>query len=419
MTATKDKAYADRLLEDVFSAYFKARKHKRNTSSQLEFEMDLESNLVRLYEELSKGSYKPGPSYCFIVDHPVKREVFASQFRDRVVHHLLYDYINPIFEKRFIHDCYSCREGKGTSAGIDRIEHHIRSCTQNYTTPAWILKLDLRGYFMSIDKTILYNIVSTTLCKHWSKNPSTSQTPCSDPDFIDYLVRSIIFNDPRENVIIRNHASKWDGLPLSKSLLHSHTDKGLPIGDLTSQLFSNIYMDVFDEYVKRSLRIRHYGRYVDDFYVVHPSKGYLTELIGVFRRFLEERLGLTLHPGKIYLQLCRKGVPYLGAFIMPHRRYPSRRSVTQFHKAMSEICSELQRATPSSGVLCRVRASINSYLGYLGHFRSHRIVCKRVDNSLITKYFIYSPSLNKVIIKTKPPTNNHNIKKSGNIIQSA
>ena len=111
MSTTNNEAYADQLLEDVFSAYFKARKHKRNTASQLEFEMDLESNLIGLYEELYQRKYKPGPSYCFIVDKPVKREVFASQFRDRVVHHLLFDYINPVFEKRFIFDSYSCRLG--------------------------------------------------------------------------------------------------------------------------------------------------------------------------------------------------------------------------------------------------------------------------------------------------------------------
>ncbi|GAB0483141.1 Retron-type reverse transcriptase [Alistipes sp. cv1] len=403
MTETKQSAYAGQLLEDVFSAYFKARRHKRNTASQLEFEMDLESNLMRLYEELAAGSYKPGPSYCFIVERPVKREVFASQFRDRVVHHLLFDYINPIFERRFIHDCYSCREGKGTSEGIRRIEHHIRSCTRNYTVPAWILKLDLRGYFMSIDKAKLYDIVSDTLNKHWQKKRPTALTPSTDPAFIDRLLRLVIFKDPKENVIIRHDAKKWEGLPPTKSLLHTCADKGLTIGDLTSQLFSNIYMGEFDRYVKHTLHVKHYGRYVDDFYVVHPSKGYLRELIGVFRRFLAQRLGLTLHPGKIYLQPCSKGVPYLGAFIKPHRRYPSRRAIGQFRRTMTDIHRKLRQEELPTNTLHRIRASLNSYLGYLGNFRSRRLVRQGIGEPTVMKYFDYLPDRNKVMLKKHCP----------------
>lgn len=403
MSTTNNEAYADQLLEDVFSAYFKARKHKRNTASQLEFEMDLESNLIGLYEELYQRKYKPGPSYCFIVDKPVKREVFASQFRDRVVHHLLFDYINPVFEKRFIFDSYSCRLGKGTLAGIERLEHHIRSCTQNYTTHAWILKLDLQGYFMSIDKKRLYEIVSETLRKHWNQNPPVASTPSTDPDFIDYLLRGIIFKDPKENVIIRTPMDKWEGLPLSKSLLYSCTDNGLPIGDLTSQLFSNIYMGVFDEYVKRILHIRHYGRYVDDFYVVHACKGYLTDLIQIFHRFLEEKLSLILHPHKIYLQPCHKGVPYLGAFIMPYRRYPVRRSVSQFRKAMKLARRLLRLDDLSDDVLCGIRGTLNSYLGYLGNFRSRRIIREILDNAPIFRYFVYSSTENKLLLKKDLP----------------
>lgn len=422
MTETKQSAYAGQLLEDVFSAYFKARRHKRNTASQLEFEMDLESNLMRLYEELAAGSYKPGPSYCFIVERPVKREVFASQFRDRVVHHLLFDYINPIFERRFIHDCYSCREGKGTSEGIRRIEHHIRSCTRNYTVPAWILKLDLRGYFMSIDKAKLYDIVSDTLNKHWQKKRPTALTPSTDPAFIDRLLRLVIFKDPKENVIIRHDAKKWEGLPPTKSLLHTCADKGLTIGDLTSQLFSNIYMGEFDRYVKHTLHVKHYGRYVDDFYVVHACKGYLTDLIQIFHRFLEEKLSLILHPHKIYLQPCHKGVPYLGAFIMPYRRYPVRRSVSQFRKAMKLARRLLRLDDLSDDVLCGIRGTLNSYLGYLGNFRSRRIIREILDNAPIFRYFVYSSTENKLLLKKDlPPSSpiyNYIFPSSENVIPS-
>lgn len=159
------KRHEGHLLTDLFRAYFEARKNKRNTRGQLAFEMDLEHNLIELYEEIRDRTYRPKPCICFIVHRPVKREVFASQFRDRVVHHLLCSYLAPLFDKRMIFDSYSCRKKKGTKAGIERIEHHIRSCTDNYRRKAYILKMDLKGYFMSIDKKLLYDIITDDLAR--------------------------------------------------------------------------------------------------------------------------------------------------------------------------------------------------------------------------------------------------------------
>ena len=151
------------LLNDVLEAYYEARKRKRNTRSQVSFEMNLEHNLVELYDELRLRTWKPSCGLCFISEEPVKREVFASPFRDRVVHHLLFDYISPIFERLFIYDSYSCRKGKGTLKALERYEHHIRACSNNYTGNCYILQLDLKGYFMSIDKARLYKIIKADL----------------------------------------------------------------------------------------------------------------------------------------------------------------------------------------------------------------------------------------------------------------
>mgnify|MGYP006874329520 CR=1 FL=1 len=163
-------SFQEKLRNDVFHAYEDARKNKRNTLAQLEFEKNAEHNLVQLYHELLDSSYVPGKSICFLSHSPVLREVFASQFRDRVVHHLLFNYIAPIFEKYFIYDSYSCRKNKGTMFGIKRLDHHIRSCTNNYTRMAYVLKLDVQGYFMSIQKQRLYDIVLQGLKKYWEKN---------------------------------------------------------------------------------------------------------------------------------------------------------------------------------------------------------------------------------------------------------
>ena len=143
-------------IEDVFSAYYDCRKHKRNKTGALNFEVDLENNLIQLWNDLRTKNYKILPSTVFIVEKPVKREIFAANFRDRIVHHLLLMYLNPYFEKYFIYDSYSCRVGKGTHFGISRVNHFIHKCSKNGKEKCYILKLDVQSFFMSIDKRILY-----------------------------------------------------------------------------------------------------------------------------------------------------------------------------------------------------------------------------------------------------------------------
>jgi len=143
----------------LFEAYYRARKNKRNTHNQLKFELDFEHNLFQLAEEIRLRKYKPGPCIAFIVNKPVKREIFAADFRDRVVHHLLHGCINHIIEGKLINDTYSCRVGKGTLYGINRIDKFIRSCSRNYQKDAYILKLDITGYFRNMEHGILWNKV--------------------------------------------------------------------------------------------------------------------------------------------------------------------------------------------------------------------------------------------------------------------
>ncbi len=144
------------LLRDLFLVYYDARKHKRNTKSVIQFELDYEANLFQLYSEIVERRYAISPSTYFVVKKPIRREIFAGAFRDRIVHHLLFNYLNPFCERVFINDSYGCRIGKGTSYGIQRAEHFIRSVSKNYTQDCYLLKLDISGYFMSINRNILF-----------------------------------------------------------------------------------------------------------------------------------------------------------------------------------------------------------------------------------------------------------------------
>lgn len=155
-------------LTKLFLAYYDCRKNKRKTASAIKFELDYESNLIQLHEEIMNRTYTVGKSIAFIVDRPVKREIFAGDFRDRIVHHFIVNELNPIFENLFIHDSYSCRVGKGTSFGIARMEHFMRASSDNYRSEAWILKLDIAGFFMSIDRTVLLGMIENIIDTKYS-----------------------------------------------------------------------------------------------------------------------------------------------------------------------------------------------------------------------------------------------------------
>lgn len=353
----------EQLLVDLFKAYYDARRHKRNTRNQLRFEVNLEENLVNLRDELYERTYKVGRSTCFIIKDPVKREIFAADFRDRVVHHLVYNYIMPIFERTFINDSYSCRKGKGTLYGVKRLEHHVRSCTHNYTYMAYALKMDIQGYFMNINRKHLLKNVTEDMMKYSLRKSDTGQRWGEKLDYglIFFLLEEIILTDPTVNCIIKGKKSDWNGLPDNKSLFKTHPDCGLPIGNLTSQLFSNVYLNRLDQMIKRGLREKYYGRYVDDSYLINRSYATLRLHKETIRRYLREELGLTLHPKKSKIIKCNYGFDFLGAFVKPYRRYVSNRTKKRVFRKASALIHYTDAEL--------LRAIINSYLGYMKHFK--------------------------------------------------
>ena len=352
----------DTLLTDLFKAYYDARRNKRNTPSQLRFEMNLETNLIQLYHELRDRRYKPSPSVCFVVQDSVKREVFASEFRDRVVHHLYYNYVSPLFDNQFIYDSYSCRKGKGTLLGIERLQHHIRSVSHNYTRDAYILKLDIKGYFMSIDRLKLREMVYEMI-KH-------VHLPSDNIDMVYYLTDIITMKDPAQGAIIRGNPSDWDDLPPSKCLSCSPPGVGMPIGDLTSQLFSNVFLNKLDWFITDTLGFKHYGRYVDDFYIVDTDRQKLKSSMPRIAELLSS-MGLKLHPKKVCLQLVTQPIGYLGAVIYPFYRHSTSRTMQKFlnHR---QVYIKLV-GSPDAYLQFDVfhcLSSMNSYVGYLSHFKA-------------------------------------------------
>ena len=351
-------------LEDLFKAYFDCRKNKRNNTSALEFEVDSENNLMQLYHELKNGTYEIGQSICFVVTKPKPREVWAASFRDRIVHHLLYNAIKDRFYSRFIHDTYSCIPQKGTLAAAKRVQHFSRSITKNYTQNAYYLKADLSNFFVSIDKKILFKQLKKQVPEKW----------------ILALIEKTLFHDPKSNVFIKSSKSKFELIPNYKSLWYSPTEKGLPIGNLTSQFFSNVYLNALDQYVKHNLGCKYYCRYVDDFIIKNENSEQLNRWFSKINQFMRENLNQKLHPRKKLINKVFAGVDFVGFVMKPNRMLLRQKTLKRLYsivtgwKKLGDFCE--------NSLLVFFR-TMNSYLGMLNPIGGYIIredLCLRVIN---------------------------------------
>lgn len=373
-------------IQDLFHAYYCARKNKRNTENALRYELNYEQNLFALYDAILHKNYKIKPSTVFIVNYPVKREIFAADFEDRIVHHLIFNYLNPIFEKNFINDSYSCRIGKGTSYGIKRAKYFLASCSDNYKKDCYVLKLDIKGYFMSINKDILYEEIYNRLNSVKNSN--------FDKQIVLYLVENIVFNDPTINFTSKSKSFMWLGLPKSKSLFFADERKGLPIGNLTSQLFANIYLDKLDHFIKKNLNIKYYGRYVDDMIFINCNKESLKEIMQKINIYLSDQLELAIHPKKVYLQHYSKGVKFLGTYIMPRRIYIEKRIKRNAYRTI--VSSDIKNIDESI-------SKVNSYLGLMKQYNTYKLRKSILSNlsSDLKNECIFSENYDKINLNNK------------------
>ncbi len=326
-------------------AYLDCRQAKRNTASALAFEQDLERNLCALHAELTAGTYQPGRSICFVITRPKPREVWAADFRDRIVHHLLYNRIAPRFYASFIADSCACIPGRGTLYAAQRLESKVRSITQNWSRPAHYLKMDLANFFVSIDKHILRELLAKRITEPWWMR----------------LADTLLFHDPRQDFEYHGKPALLDKVPPHKRLTNQPVHLGLPIGNLSSQFFANVYLDVLDQHIKHRIGARHYIRYVDDFILLHESPQWLNDARKEIESFLPARLNARLNPSKTILQPVDRGVDFVGQVIKPWRRVTRKRTVNEAINRVASIRAE------------DLFETANSYFGLLGQAtRSHK-----------------------------------------------
>lgn len=321
-------------VENLFQAWKHFRRGKRHKQDVQYFERYLEDFIFELHDHLTTLRYQHGPYEYFYVFDPQKRYISKACVRDRIVHHMLYTTLRTIFDQSFIAHSFSCRIGKGTHAGIHQLHKSIRKVSRNGTQARFALKMDIHQFFDTIDHTILKTLLR--------KKVKDNQVLC----IVDRVIDS--FSS------------------------HKHHDqyKGLPLGNVTSQLFSNVYLHELDNFIKHTLRQKHYLRYCDDFIIVGHDKRELITLLEPIRNFLTQKLQLTLHPKKTILSNMHQGIDFLGYILfLKHRLLRTQTKQRMKRKLRTKYNAYLQqKIAPVHMDQC-----LQSYLGILSHANTYRL----------------------------------------------
>lgn len=322
-----DYLYKDIIsLKNLCEAWKEFVKHKNKKTDVCEFSANLQSNIFNLYADLQNRKYTHGSYEKFIINDPKTRIINKAKVRDRLLHHAIHRVLYKEFDKIFIYDSYSCRLGKGTHRAVKRYSYFIRVASKNFTQQCWVLKCDIRRFFSSIDHKILLKIL-----KKYLKDDDTF-----------WLLERVINSFHEGNKFV-----------------------GLPLGNLTSQLLVNIYMDSFDRFVKEGLRQKYYIRYADDFVVINTDRGALDEILYKISDFLESELKLKLHPDKVFIKTIYSGLDFLGWVVFPNHKVL--RTVTK--RRMFLKIREKERKVET----------VVSYLGMLKHGNGYKL--RKIINS--------------------------------------
>ena len=374
---------------EIYNAYIDCRQNKRCKIDALHVEINQEEILNDLIVELNSRCYQPTTSVCFYITKPKPREIFAADFRDRIIHHVLYNRISPLWERIFIDQSFACRPEKGTHKAANALRTYSRKITQNGKTRAYFLKMDIRNFFMSIDKHILYKLLVDK---------------CNGKE-LKWLIHRLIFHDPTTDYRMMGPEILKAKIPAQKSLFNTCNTRGLPIGNLTSQFFANVYLNELDHYVKHILKCRFYVRYVDDFLLLSKNMNELWMWKTQIGLFLNKSLNLCVNPEATRIDSVFNGIDFVGYIIRPHYTICRRRVVGNFKtklRAFEEILmledNEKKTFLYKTPILDKLFATVNSYLGHFSHANTDHLIGHLFDTySFLRNYFF----LNKLSVKRK------------------
>lgn len=359
-----------------FAAWRKARRGKRPSANQLAFEARWLDRLLELKTALCAGDWQPARTVSFVVSHPKTREIHAPDFADRVVHHLLVERLEKLYEPIFIHDSYANRKGKGSHAAVDRLQGFM----QSRNGQGWYLQLDIHNYFNGIDRRVLYRM----LCHRLTQCEQRGALPAAHALALRSLCHKLLANKVAEWVSDPSAAAK---VPPHKRLANAAPHCGLPVGNLTSQFFANVYLNALDQFVKHTLKCRHYVRYVDDFVLLADDAAQLRLWQVQIADFLAATLALRCKDAAVLQPLCQ-GVDFLGYRVFAgHRRVRPRvlahcrsklqdwaaRHVYQTPQGVWLRADSPDRGPGGPDALAHLQALLGSYWGHFAHAQSVRL----------------------------------------------
>lgn len=358
--------------DEVLCAYMQCRKHKRGTTQAMEYENNFVPKLMKLTNIINSHKFKIGRYKCFPVTKPKLREVWAAPFKDRIVHHLIHNALCKEFEKHFIDQTYSCIKGRGTMKCIKAAFKGCRSITNNFQSEAFFIKLDIQSFFVSIDKMILWDILKERV---------------NENCLLAELIKTVLFQDITVNPIKVNPAL-LEQVPEYKTLFKTdYTKKGLPIGNLTSQFFSNIYLDGLDQFCKHHLKLKYYYRYADDILILIKDSSEAKHIVSKISEWLLNNRGLTINPKKTFVNRIRHGIKFVGSRLFYHYKIPSKAT---FDK-IQYICKRFKKDVFNK----KIHASLNSYLGLGRGFNTYLFRARVLDKTRLN--LIYDNDAKKVV----------------------
>lgn len=383
------------LLMSVFEAYEDCLKGKRSSSQALEYMPMATEDIPKLAYEIWARVYTPSPSTCFMVTFPKLREVFAAAFRDRIVHHWICIRLLPLFEDR-CHELgdvsHACRKGYGTKTAVAQVQEGMIRVSDHLQKEAWIYKGDIVGFFMNINKTILWNMLEDLINRKYTGE---------DADILLYLVRITVFHHPEKCCTIQSPIEMWQYIRKDKSLFYIDDDLGEPIGNLTTQLFAGYYNSFLDEFVEELFKGKNYSytRSVDDFVIICDDRIFLRHAIRQIADFTSAQLGIECHKDKIYFQPVSHGVKFLGMYVYAYRKYTISRTIGRFIDRVNLCLSECENGMTEirAEYWCQV---FNSYFGFLIQGNEYR---KRTEifNMLNHAWYVYFNITNRRKVTTK------------------
>ena len=387
-------------IKAVYEAYLDCKRGKMSSPYTIAYIEIAVDDLPRLAYEIYTVIYKPTVSICFLVKYPKLREVFAADFRDRIVHHWIIIRLEPLFERRFQqmgNISFNCRKGFGTLAAVKAAEKGMREVSDNYTRQAWVFKGDLVSFFMSIRRDLLWYLLERFIRRHYDGG---------DKEILLRTVKTVVYHHPEDDCIINGDPAEWCNLPKNKSMFTIDRNLGGPIGNHTTQQFANFYLSIlFDLWILFLLRGANFRiiRFVDDFLIICDDKGKILEVVPKLVMIVSH-YGLHIHKNKRYLQPVSHGVLFVGGYIKPRRTYVSSRTIGRFQDRVFGFRKQLDENKKLTYYdLERIEQVINSYLGFCVHHQSYQIRKENIINlgDNFWKYFYVRGHYESIRIRPK------------------